>query len=244
MKVDPEAFEQAQTIVVEVDISALDPQEIQAKTLQYGLLNESQNLSTVLPPTTYIKLKQLGAEYGLPITQMGRFKPAMISQQLAVLALVSVGYNPQSGVETHYLSQLGPRKVEELENIDFQLDVLMNQPIEMQVALLEETLEGIDEFEKHTADLITAYLAGDIAAFEAAFNAQSGSSELTREFLRRLMDDRNVGMAEKIRGYLSKGAGTYFVMIGAGHYVGDNNIIELLAKAGIQGQRIQSNTSL
>ena len=54
------------------------------------------------------------------------------------------------------------------------------------------------------------------------------------------MDERNVGMADKIAGYLQT-KGTYFVLVGAAHYVGDNSIIELLERQGIRGQRIYSN---
>jgi len=57
------------------------------------------------------------------------------------------------------------------------------------------------------------------------------------------MDERNAGMAEKIEGYLSTG-GDYFVLIGSGHFVGENSIIDLLRARGIEGKRIYSNQDL
>lgn len=42
---------------------------------------------------------------------------------------------------------------------------------------------------------------------------------------------RNVAMASKIEGYLAQD-GIYFVVIGAGHYVGPRSIIELLEQSG------------
>lgn len=234
------AFDQADTLVVEVDISALDPATIQAKSMQYGMLASNQNLQQVLSTEAYTELQAVGAEYGLPISQMSAFKPALVSQQLAVLALVSIGYNPNSGVEAYFLNQLGQRTVLQLENLDFQLDLLLNQPLEMQSALLQETLSQMDEFEDLTAKLVTAYLSGDDESFNQAFQAQSGTSQLTRDFMYQLMDERNMGMAAKIQQYLTQ-QGTYFVLIGAGHYVGDNSIIELLTKAGISGERIRSD---
>ena len=61
--------------------------------------------------------------------------------------------------------------------------------------------------------------------------------------MRKLMDDRNVGMANKIKQYLDS-SGTYFVLIGAAHYVGENNIIELLHQAGVKGTRLDTNSTL
>ena len=206
-----DAFEQSDTLVVEVDISDLDPATVQAKTLQYGMLGLNQNLASVMSEQAYQELQAIGMEYGLPIAQMGQFKPAMVSQQLAILGLVSVGYNPESGVDAHFLAQAGQRNIEELESLDMQLNVLLNQPLDMQSALLTETLAQMPEFEPTTAQLVTAYLSGDDAAFAEAFDTQSGTSELTRQFMYQLMDERNIGMAAKIQSYLKR-QGTFFVL--------------------------------
>ena len=235
-----QAFDASEKLVLEVNLSAFTPEQLQFKSMQYGMLASNQNLQQVLSTEAYTELQAVGAEYGLPISQMSAFKPALVSQQLAVLALVSIGYNPNSGVEAYFLNQLGQRTVLQLENLDFQLDLLLNQPLEMQSALLQETLSQMDEFEDLTAKLVTAYLSGDDESFNQAFQAQSGTSQLTRDFMYQLMDERNMGMAAKIQQYLTQ-QGTYFVLIGAGHYVGDNSIIELLTKAGISGERIRSD---
>ena len=57
------------------------------------------------------------------------------------------------------------------------------------------------------------------------------------------MDQRNVGMADKIATFLN-GSGSYFVLVGAAHYIGDNSIIKLLERRGIRGERIYSNQHL
>ena len=61
--------------------------------------------------------------------------------------------------------------------------------------------------------------------------------------MRQLMDERNVGMAEKIDAYLQT-SGTYFVLIGAAHYIGESSIINLLERKGIRGERIFSNQTI
>ena len=237
------AFDRANVLVVEVDLSTFTPQQMQFKAMQYGMLQNDKTLREVLSEDNYIKLEVATRQLGLPLSQMGQFKPSFISQQLAVLSLISSGYDPNAGIEAHFTQQKAQREVLQLETIDFQLDLLMNQPMAVQAQLLQETIEQMGEFEPLTAQLITAYLSGDIEAFENVFNTQSGTSPETKEFMRQLMDVRNVGMAEKITAYLATDE-TYFVLIGAGHFVGNNNILELLANNDIIGKRIASDAQL
>lgn len=238
-----QAFNQSATLVVEVDANALSPQEMQSKALEYGMLAGNQTLGQILPAALYQRLGQATGEYGLPIEQLAKFKPAFITQQLAVLALMSAGYDPTRGIEMHFTQQAAEKNILQLESIDFQLDLLMNQPMTVQTKMTEETLEQLHTFEALTAKLIAAWFSGDDTATAEAFAEQAGASAETKEFMRQLMDQRNVGMTEKINGYLNT-RGSYFVLIGAGHYVGPNNIIALLDKKGVQGQRIYSNQTL
>ena len=47
----------------------------------------------------------------------------------------------------------------------------------------------------------------------------------------KLFDERDKQMAEKFRDYLNTGK-TYFVVVGAGHVVGTNGLVQLLSKHG------------
>jgi len=104
-------------------------------------------------------------------------------------------------------------------------------------------LNQLSELEVLTADLMTAWLSGDDPAFARLFELQSGSSDAVKAFMEALMDERNVGMADKIAGYLQT-PGSYFVLVGSGHFVGNNNVIELLKHKGLEGTRIYSNQTL
>ena len=238
-----EAFDASQTLVLEIDISALTPQELQAKSMQYATLAGPSGLSEILPMPMYQRFAAAAADYGLPLPQLERFKPAFLTQQLSVLAMLALGYDPEQGVEKHFMQQLGGREVLELESIDFQLDLLLNQPLETQLAILEDTLNQLSELEVLTADLMTAWLSGDDPAFARLFELQSGSSDAVKAFMEALMDERNVGMADKIAGYLQT-PGSYFVLVGSGHFVGNDNVIELLKHKGLEGTRIYSNQTL
>ena len=237
------AFKQADNLVLEVDLSKYSADQLQNKSAQYAFLADQQQLSDVLPEAVFNELVSVTNEYGLPLNQLAGFKPSFITQQLVVLALISAGYDPSQGVESYFTQQANHKNILELETLDFQLDLLMNQDMVVQIEMAKDTIEQMDNFQTLTADLITAWLSGDDAEFLRAFNAQSGDSPESQAFMRQLMDERNVSMAQKVKGYL-KQKGTFFVLIGAAHFIGAQSIIAHLNAAGITGTRIYSNDTL
>jgi hypothetical protein len=112
-----------------------------------------------------------------------------------------------------------------------------------QIQLLADTLDQEYLIEPLLADLLTAWLSGNDAGFLELFEQQAGDSELAAAFNRQLLDERNVGMANKVRGYLDA-QGTYFVLAGAAHFIGPAGIVALLSQQGIPGRRIMSNESV
>jgi uncharacterized protein YbaP (TraB family) len=235
-----EAFAVADRLVLEIDSSQYTPQQLQSKVMQFGLLPTGQTLDQVLDADLYAQLDVFTRQFGLPLAQLAMLKPALVTQQLAVLALSSIGYDPTIGVEQYFTAQANGKTILELESMDFQLDLLMNQPMDIQVQMVRDTLDQMDDFDSVTADLMAAWFSGDDALFQQAFDAQSGASELSAEFLRELMDKRNVGMVAKIEQYLQS-EGTYLVLVGAAHFIGDKGIIALLEDKGIKGRRIHSD---
>jgi uncharacterized protein YbaP (TraB family) len=63
---------------------------------------------------------------------------------------------------------------------------------------------------------------------------------MARAFNEQLLNQRNIGMAEKIKDYLA-GEGTYFVLVGAAHLIGERGVVALLNAADINSQRIMSD---
>lgn len=237
------AFRQADTLVVEVDLFAMAQDELMAKMLSVSQLPEGQSLATVLPPALYERLSRRLAGDGDDIDHQQRLQPALIVQNLTLLGAMALGYEGQYGLEHHFLAKKGKRPVLELESIDAQLELLFGQPMNMQIQLLEDTLDQAAELEPLLADLVRAWLGGADDKFLRLFEEQAGQSELSRAFSRQLLDDRNIGMAGKISGYLN-GKGTYFVLVGAAHVVGEKGIVNLLKEQGIDGTRIMSDAVL
>lgn len=242
------AFAAADTLVVEVNVGALDPTELQAKTLSYATLPGGARIEAVLPEPLTVELATSLGRYGVPLAQVQTLKPAFLMNQIVLLRLTSLGYQGEHGVEQHYLRRLGDRQVLELETLDEQLALLFNQPMDLQQQLLIDTLDQEAEIEPLVAGMIAAWFSGDDALFMEMFEAQSGDSELTRKFTEQLLDHRNLGMADKIQSYLTSGSEdaqrTYFVLVGAAHLIGEAGIVALLEARGISAERLSSRTTI
>lgn len=239
------AFAEASHLVVEVDTEKLSPNFVQQKSLQYGSLPADTSLSQVLPAELYTELGATLSHYGVSIALFERFKPSLINQQLTLLALMSVGYDPELGLESYFRARARDKAILELESFEFQLDLLLNAPLTTQVDITRDMLAQMPEFEKLTAQMVGAWLTGDDQAFAEVFARQQGESARVRAFNRALIEERNHTMTDTIVGYLNAPVGTatstYFVLVGAAHLIGPEGIPSLLTKAGYAPRRIYSD---
>jgi uncharacterized protein YbaP (TraB family) len=238
-----QAFQKSSILGLEVDSEKYPVAEVQRKMLDYALLPDGKTLKQVLPGDLLQRLNSELEELGISPQHVAQYKPSMIMNQLVVLRLQALGYLPQHGLEQHFRSKLGTKTIIELESIDAQLELLFNQPLDVQIQLLDEALAMDEDLEPLLADMLTAWLAGDDDALLEFIQDQSGESELTRSFNVELLDRRNVQMVETIKQYLET-PGTYFILVGAAHFIGDNGIISLLEKQGITGTRVMSNDQI
>lgn len=239
-----DAYAATQKLVFEVDLSRYPPAQVQQQTMTYATLPE-QSLRQSLPSDTYSRLVSAGLIYGLPVGQMQAFKPMLAFQQLGLLGFIAMGYDPEFGID-HYFGQLGEREAEDilqLETLDLQLNLLFNQPLNVQIAVLEQALADLDDIEQSTSALVSAYFNGDDARLLSLIEEQAGEHPLTRAFNAQLLDQRNRAMAKTIQAYLESDQ-SYLVLVGAAHTVGPRGIVALLESAGFTATRIASNQTI
>lgn len=238
-----QAFARAGRLAVEVDTERLSPQALQESLRRYALLPDGQTIGTVLRPATLAQLTTYLGAQSVALSNVATLKPAMLATQLAVARLSALGYLPEFGLERHFIGALGNRAIVQLETLDDQLAVLTSPTLQVQDEMLAETLDQMDGIEPVIAAMIVAWLAGDDREFRRLFDLQSGTSPEIQAFMRRLLEDRNVGMADKVAGYLQT-PGITFVLVGAAHLTGPEGVVALLEARGLKGRRINSNDSI
>jgi uncharacterized protein YbaP (TraB family) len=125
----------------------------------------------------------------------------------------------------------------ELESTEYQFQILSSIPDDLIIESLQEDLDYYSAGEDFE-ELFTTWEEGDYLKMESlVFGSLDQNPELSL-FYETVFDKRNITMAEKIEGYLENDE-TYFVVVGAGHLVGDNGLVNLLGKKGYSIRQLE-----
>jgi uncharacterized protein YbaP (TraB family) len=236
---------------MELDASSL--MESMSKFLFKIVSITGEKLSDKLPPDLYKKVKEkllpseVFADAGFPLTEeyIDMFTPLGIAALLQLKNLKKYlsldKYEDVDGIDKYFLRLATENNIPiyEAESISFQLEMLfsmfelladdINSYLEAMLDSDEDTDEDTDidiEFDK----LLTAWKVGDDDTIDKMMN-DNAMSNLNDEQYKAIMDallyNRNINIAKKIEEYLTSDE-TYFIVIGAGHYVGKKSIIDIL----------------
>ena len=224
------AYKQAATVAVEVDASNEAELKKARTELTYG---DSDKLENHVKPATFEKLKGMIGEAG--IAQFQNLKPATAATGLSIAALTQLGYSTQAGIDLHYITRAKKdhKKLQELESIEFQTKLLGSMSDEEGDAMLSQSLDSIADGEagRLVNGMVDAWRAGDAPGLAKLLEDAADKDAGSKKLMKLLFDDRNIGMAQKI-GQMIKSGKRPFIVIGAGHMTGNNNILTLLEKQG------------
>lgn len=224
----------AESLLVEVDITAIDPAQAQQLTIAYAMLPDNQTLVDVLPPETLDRVKELLAGVpGLPFDAVQRFRPWLIEQTVAQLAMMNMGFDLTAGIDLYYLNRAATEgtPIVQLESLEQQLEMLSEIDIETQTVSLEYTMEQYDELGETLDQVYGAWKRGDVDALEDSLLADYQEAGLEPQ-LEVLFFERNHTWMGILEAYAADNPGTHTVVVGAGHMVGDEGLLALLQAAG------------
>ena len=226
------AFKSADVLVVEVDASADKMLSLAGAMMQKAMYPPGDSLDKHISTDLFEQTKQHLARSGIPIDQWKQFKPWFLAITIAMLELQQLGIKPENGIDLHFLNRArGNKQIQELETADAQLNLLDSFSDVDQERFLKYTIQETDNIARNVNDMIRAWSNGEVDWLTAFLQKPTKDFPELRPLLVKLFDERNKQMAEKIRDYLNTGK-TYFVVVGAGHVVGDNGLVKLLSKHG------------
>lgn len=234
------AFASSQALVVELDLRALTPAESGALVLEHGMLPDDQSLDELVSEATWSEFAALLAEHGQNAEFYRGFEPWVAMVVASALLAAEQDLSEEGGVDRSFLERAGDREVIELETADFQLSLFDRLPLEHQVLLLEAVMTEADDSRDSIGQLYEAWRLGD-AEFVAGIALDDDEDPALAALQKHMYADRNRSMAERIDALLRDGGeeGRYFVVVGAGHMVGDSGIPTLLRERGHRVRRIE-----
>ena len=219
-----QAFDRARTFGMEAvaDADAL------AQLAQRMFYQDSRTLAGVAGDELYRRARQALADEGLPDVGVERQKPWVVVMMLS-MPRSRGGMFLDIALQTQAAEQNKP--IFGLETMTEQIAVFDDLPIADQVALLKDTLDNHKQLRAQIEALTARYLARDLAGILQLADAyRPADSRVHDAVMRRLLTDRNLKMAERMRPRLAEG--NAFIAVGAGHLAGPQGLLVLLERAG------------
>lgn len=235
------AFKRSDILVVEADISSHKMSEHLRLTMQKGMYTGDATLKTSLSKKTYELAKTVLNKNGIDIQFYHRFKPWFLALTISGMELMKLGFDPDFGVDKYFIdrasqvaldSNKSKKEILELEGVEYQINLFDGFTPEENDQFLFFSLQEIAHYPAEIDPMVKAWKKGDVTAMERILKQSMNEfAELTFLY-KKLVDSRNHRMTEKIISYLST-TKTYFIVVGAGHLLGDQGILKLLQNRGV-----------
>jgi len=236
------AFANASVLVVEIDDRELSAEARRALLLEHALLPAGVTLQSRLTPETWTKLTTHTVDVHIPLASIDRFQPWMVANVLVIDAAIRRGFRVETGVDRDFLGRADQKRVLPLESAEEQLALFSQMSPEMQEFSLVDVLRHEDGIGHFIEEMLRAWSAGDAASLEKFLIADPAEQNpLVTPYMEELIFARNERMADRIAELIhdpTYAGQSCFVVVGAGHMIGERGINVLLAKRGLRVDRV------
>jgi uncharacterized protein YbaP (TraB family) len=225
------AFEQSDVLAVEANIADVGKIDVR-KLMEIAFYPENETLEKHVSEETYEFVKKELGGLGIPPELINKQKPWFLAATLESLELLKLGYTPDFGIDMYFLSKAkGKKRIVELESLDDQLNLLSRLSDQDQELFLLSMVKDLDILSKEMDRLISAWTSGETRSVESILTKSLAEDRRLASIYEKLVYERNGNMVLRIED-LFRTTGTYFVIVGAGHLVGDRGIVEILKRKG------------
>ena len=253
-----QAFQSSDALIIEALTSNVEANT--ALTMQYGIYNDGTTLKDHVSAETYQKTVEIAALLGLDEASIAMYKPWLISSMYEQISMTSATNNEDVqiasllGIDNKFVldATIYGKPVYELEGMEFQYKVFESYSDELDEFLLMSSIVSANDFlsgkSQKGNDTFEEWLEywhdGDVEAMSKVLTADNDLPELStedtktydalnEEYMEKLITTRDVGMADKIDQLLKgEGSATYFVVVGAFHYISDYSVLDILEEKG------------
>ncbi|MCD4829148.1 MAG: TraB/GumN family protein [Candidatus Cloacimonetes bacterium] len=233
-----DAYATADYLVVEADVSEAKQMELAGKIAMMAMYQGDETLSDHLSEETIARADKRLRQYGLNAEMMAGMKPWMVGMTIISLEMQKLGFDANLGIDMHFLERAtrDSTQIVEIEGLEYQINLFNDFDDEMQEKFLLDILDNQTEALRMLETMATAWQDGDEAKLEALILEESNDPEMS-ELYETLIYQRNDEMTAKIAKYLESGE-TWFVIVGAGHLVGDRGVVRLLSDGGYDVRKL------
>ena len=241
------AYSSSDAIAVECDTVAFASDlSKQFELTEKMLYTDGTTIKDHIGEELYTKLVEKLNGWGAYISAYDYYVPAMWQSifENCLLDYSELDYDNSFDEYFLKLAKEDEKEIIEVESVESQYDMLTSFSDEINILILESYAEYTEE--EYCEEIKTMYeywASGDIEALvemneidESLFTQEELAAY--EEYNNRLITERNKVMADKLI-ELSKGDKNVFYYVGAAHFGGEDGILSLLDKAGVEYERVE-----
>lgn len=209
------SYRKADKIILELEDDFNTLEEKIFKYAEKDRLKEDQYLNLHLSSESLEKLKQIFDEEKL--NQYCQYEAWVLNMLISGARTKLIGYDPLLAIDK-YFHDLAEKDGKEI---------------------IEEAVSELELNAKTEEPLYKAYFDNDMVQFENEFlKLYDFSKPQVKQIYDRVFTSRNINWIEQFEHLSTENPGTYFVLVGSGHYFGPSNIRELLEHKGYTIEKI------
>lgn len=227
-----QAWAAADKVMFEADVDSVEAQSaVAALVRQHGVLAQGDSLFGYLNDDQSTQMQDFAQSLGAPRLAFAPLKPWMASIQISMQHLIRAGYAPGAGVESVLAAEAKSdgKALVYLESLEDQVLAMSSLPMPDQLAMLNATLVALQDDPDGLDRLVDNWSQGNQQALAAEFVDIDALG--SQEVYEALMVRRNQNWVPAIQALMNE-PGVKFVAVGAGHLVGDDSVLAMLADQG------------
>jgi len=230
------AYKASDIVVFETDIGRLQDPSTQRKLLTKAMYADGSTIDRHLSARAYGELRAYCEANGIPLEAFSQFKPSMLMVTLAIMELMKLGVT-QQGVDQFFyeLANKDGKAVEGLETADEQINYVVSMADGNEDEFVIYSIKDMKTVAQQFEILADAWRKGDAEKLHELMITEVKTR--WPKLYRKLFTDRNRNWLSSIDAY-QKTPRTEFVLVGVGHLVGPDGIIEALRTKGYKVDKL------
>lgn len=230
------AYELADALIMEIDLSRLDPLAAQNTIAQLSMDPGGKSLRDLIGASSYNSASVKASELGVPLMMFDQFEPWFAALSITQLRMVQLGFDPSWGVEAKMTQRAAAdgKPISGLETLEQQLRFMDDLDATTQKQFLLNSLDEAATVQNEVEEIVTAWRSGDSRSLEKSL--LKGIKDAPGLY-DALLVQRNRNWVQPIRD-LANRSDNYLVIVGAMHLVGKDSVIEMLKDAGVKARQL------
>lgn len=225
------AIEKTEKLVVEVDLSKVNPLEQQQVMMSYMLLPPGKTLQSEISAKNYKALSRYMTQQGLTMELFQPMQPFAVMLQITLMEYQKAGYQDTFGIDKQVMNvaQRLQIPIMQLETLEQQMGMFKGFS-KYNNKMIEDGLKELSDMDKYFNRLIGSWKRGDDAELESYYQETFNGDSYSAITEKVLLTNRNKNWVKQLKSKLTKQP--HFIAVGALHLHGPEGLLKLLEKEG------------